>query len=60
LTLTSQDKLCKPERVGTQWVRIKRLAQTRKGKTMAEYKCNACGKAFSSQQELQEHAKTCK
>jgi hypothetical protein len=30
------------------------------GKAMAEYKCNVCGKTFSSEQELQEHAKTCK
>jgi pyruvate/2-oxoglutarate dehydrogenase complex dihydrolipoamide dehydrogenase (E3) component len=26
----------------------------------AEYKCNACGKTFNSEKELQEHAKTCK
>ena len=30
-------------------------------RTMAqEYKCQACGKTFNSERELQEHAKTCK
>jgi transposase-like protein len=31
---------------------VKKMAQ--------EYKCNACGKTFNSEKELQEHAKTCK
>jgi DNA-directed RNA polymerase subunit RPC12/RpoP len=29
-------------------------------KMAQEYRCNACGKTFNSEQELQEHAKTCK
>jgi transposase-like protein len=61
LTLNVLCVLCTPK-----WRVLKKLTQgseqRRKGvrKMAQEYKCNACGKTFNSERELQEHAKTCK
>jgi hypothetical protein len=62
LTIEAQHVLRESDR-SIQWKFISdNLSRHRKEvrKMAQEYKCNACGKTFNSERELQEHAKTCK